>query len=61
MSEPDADFLSVLQDLIQALLANGTLRLTDLPTRSVERLHKLAYVQQCQRDILNLISDDTLI
>jgi hypothetical protein len=31
LSALDADFIRVLEDLIDALLANGTLRLTDLP------------------------------
>lgn len=61
MSAPDADFIPVLEGLIQALLANGSLRLTDLPPRAVEKLNKLAYVQQHQRDIHDLINDDILI
>lgn len=31
LSDLDADFIRVLEDLIDALIANGALRLTDLP------------------------------
>ena len=33
-SQLDADFVRVLEDLIDALIANGTLRLTDLPVQA---------------------------
>ena len=34
VSQLDADFVRVLEDLIDALIANGTLRLTDLPVQA---------------------------
>lgn len=61
MSELDADFIRVLEDLIEALLANGTLRLTDLPPQALEKLNRRKRVRQRQRDALDLIDDDTLI
>lgn len=37
-SRLDADFVRVLEDLIDALIANGTLRMTDLPIQAQQKL-----------------------
>lgn len=34
----DIEFIRVLEDLIDALLANGTLRVTDLPPEALAKL-----------------------
>lgn len=61
LSALDADFIRVLEDLIDALLANGTLRLTDLPPLALEKLSQRKQVRERLRDSLDLIgssSDD---
>lgn len=61
LSALDADFIRVLEDLIDALLANGTLRLTDLPPRALEKLQQRKHVRQRLQNSLDLIDDDPLI
>jgi hypothetical protein len=57
LSALDADFIRVLEDLIEALLANGTLRLTDLPPHALEKLNQRKRVRQRVRNSLDLIDD----
>ncbi len=57
LSALDADFIRVLEDLIDALLSNGTLRLTDLPPQALEKLSQLKRVRQRLRNSLDLIDD----
>ncbi len=54
----DVDFIRVLEDLIDALVANGALRLTDLPTEALEKLNQRKRARQRLRDSLDLIDDD---
>ncbi|GAA3987391.1 hypothetical protein GCM10022279_08000 [Comamonas faecalis] len=54
----DADFIRVLEDLIDALLANGTLRLTDLPAQALDKLAQRRKTRERLRDALDLIGDD---
>lgn len=58
LSVMDADFIRVLEDLIDALLNNGTLRLTDLPPQALEKLGQRKRVRQRLRNALDLIEDD---
>ncbi|MEG0151221.1 MAG: hypothetical protein RR701_17760 [Comamonas sp.] len=58
LSTMDADFIRVLEDLIDALLSNGTLRLTDLPPQALEKLGQRKRVRQRLRNALDLIEDD---
>lgn len=58
LSELDSDFIRVLEDLIDALLANGSLRLTDLPPQALEKLNRRKKARQNLRNSLNLLSDD---
>lgn len=58
LSALDADFIRVLEDLIEALLANGTLRLTDLPPHALEKLNQRKRVRERVRNSLDLIDDD---
>lgn len=55
LSALDVDFIRVLEDLIDALLANGTLRLTDLPPLALEKLSQRKQVRGRLRDSLDLI------
>ncbi|GGH52707.1 hypothetical protein GCM10010975_07580 [Comamonas phosphati] len=61
LSALDTDFIRVLEDLIDALLANGTLRLTDLPPQALEKLQQRKHVRQRLQNPLDLIDDDPLI
>lgn len=61
-SDLDAGFIRVLEDLIDALIANGTLRLTDLPPQALEKLNQRKKARQRLSNSLDLIdSDDTTI
>lgn len=58
LSQLDADFIRVLEDLIDVLVANGTLRLTDLPAEALEKLSRRKQTRTRLRDALDLIDDD---
>jgi len=58
LNQLDADFIRVLEDLIDALVANGTLRLTDLPTEALQKLNQRKSARARLRDALDLIEDD---
>ena len=58
MNDLDEGFVRVLEDLIDALLNNGTLRLTDLPPQALEKLHKRKATRMRMRDMQSLINDD---
>lgn len=61
LSSLDSDFIRVLEDLIDALLANGTLRLTDLPPNAMEKLNQRKAARERLRDALDLIDDEDSI
>lgn len=54
----DVEFIRVLEDLIDALLANGTIRLTDLPPEAIQKLSRRKQARQRLRDALDLLDDD---
>ena len=54
----DDGFIRVLEDLIDALLSNGVLRLTDLPPQALEKLEQRKAARQRLRDSLSLINDE---
>lgn len=58
LSSMDAEFIRVLEDLIDVLLANGTIRLTDLPPQAVHKLSQRKHARQRLRDSLDLLDDD---
>lgn len=58
LSALDAGFIRVLEDLIDALLANGTLRLTDLPADALAKLDQRKHARKRLRDSLDLIDDE---
>lgn len=58
LSDLDAGFIRVLEDLIDALLANGTLRLTDLPPEALAKLNQRKHARARLRDSLDLIDDE---
>ena len=57
LRELDADFIRVLEDLIDALLANGTLRVTDLPAQAMAKLNQRKSARARLRDSLDLLDD----
>ena len=58
LDQLDADFIRVLEDLIDVLVANGTLRLTDLPPEALEKLSQRKRARARLRDSLDLIDDE---
>lgn len=58
LSDLDSGFIRVLEDLIDVLLANGTLRLTDLPPEALSKLSKRKLARARLRDSLDLIDNE---
>lgn len=58
LSALDTDFIRVLEDLIDVLVANGTLRLTDLPPEALAKLERRKGIRSRMRGSLNLIQDE---
>lgn len=54
----DVDFIRVLEDLIDVLVANGVVRLTDLPAGAIQKLSQRKQVRSRLRDALDLIEDE---
>ncbi|MGB3071713.1 MAG: hypothetical protein WBC18_24420 [Ottowia sp.] len=61
LSSLDAEFIRVLEDLIDALLAKGTLLVTDLPPEALEKLQQRKHARQRLKNALDLIDDAPLI
>ncbi|CAM5788300.1 hypothetical protein CCAE64S_02152 [Castellaniella caeni] len=61
LSELDASFIRVLEDVIDALVANGSLRLTDLPEQALAKLNQRKQTRRRLHDALDLIPDDDSI
>lgn len=58
LSKLDAEFIRVLEDVVDALLENGTLRITDLPAQALEKLNQRKRTRAHLRNALDLIGDD---
>lgn len=54
----DEDFIRVLEDVIDALLTRGALRLTDLPPHALEKLNQRKQQRDRLRNSLDLLPDD---
>lgn len=54
----DEDFIRVLEDVIDALLTNGTLRLTDLPVQAQEKLSARKRQRERLHNSLDFLPDD---
>ncbi|RXN93453.1 hypothetical protein C7R54_02530 [Achromobacter aloeverae] len=57
-SRLDADFVRVLEDLIDVLIANGTLRLTDLPVQAQQKLTRRKQQRARLSEHLDLLGDE---
>ncbi|MFA7438081.1 hypothetical protein [Castellaniella sp.] len=53
----DTDFVRVLEDLIDVLIENGTIRLTDLPIEAQQKLTQRKQARRRLRDTLDLMGD----
>lgn len=58
LSSSDSELIRVLEDLIDVLISNGTIRMTDLPPKALEKLSARKQVRQKLHNSLNLINDD---
>lgn len=57
LAELDSDFIRVLEDLIDALLKNGTLQPGDLPPSALEKLNRRKKARQSLKDSLHLFDN----
>lgn len=58
----DAEFIRVLEDLIDVLLAKGVINLTDLPPKALDKLNRRRHARRRLRGALDLLQrDDDLI
>lgn len=58
LSELDTDFIRVLEDLIDVLINNGVIRLTDLPPQALEKINQRKRTRAQLRESLDLLDDD---
>lgn len=58
LQDLDLEFVRVLEDLIDTLLANGTIRLTDLPDNAIKKLGERKTARSRLRETLDLINDN---
>ena len=57
----DADFIRVLEDLIDALIAKGVLRVTDLPHEAQRKLAARKGLRSRLKDALDLLGSHDVI
>jgi len=58
LARMDVDFIRVLEDLIDILVAKGVINLTDLPPQALDKLSQRRRVRRRLRDALDLIEGD---
>jgi len=58
LSKMDAEFIRVLEDLIDVLVAKGVINLTDLPPQALAKLNQRRSARRRLRGALDLIQDD---
>jgi hypothetical protein len=58
MAKLDAEFIRVLEDLIQVLVDKGVINLTDLPTQALEKLNQRRRVRSRIHNALDLLPDE---
>ncbi len=58
LSSSDIDFIRVLEDLIDVLIANGTIRLTDLPPQALAKLNQRKHKRNRLHNPLDLMNND---
>ena len=58
LARMDVEFVRVLEDLIDALVAKGVINLTDLPPQALEKLNQRRRARRRLRGALDLIQDE---
>ena len=58
LSRLDADFIRVLEDLVEVLIDKGVINLTDLPPEAQQKLSERRVARRRLRDALDLIQGD---
>jgi len=58
LSRMDTEFIRVLEDLIDVLVAKGVINLTDLPPQALEKLSLRRNARRRLRNALDLIQDE---
>jgi len=58
LTRMDAEFIRVLEDLINVLVAKGVINLTDLPPQALAKLSERRSARRRLRDALDLIEDE---
>lgn len=62
LARMDAEFIRVLEDLIDVLLDKGVINLTDLPPEALDKLNRRRHARRRMRGALDLLhGDDDLI
>jgi len=58
LARMDVEFIRVLEDLIDVLVAKGVINLTDLPPQALDKLSQRRHVRRRLRDALDLIEGE---
>jgi hypothetical protein len=58
LARMDAEFIRVLEDLIDVLVAKGVINLTDLPPQALDKLNRRRNARRRIRNALDLIPGD---
>jgi len=61
LAQSDLEFVRVLDDLLEVLMAKGLLAFTDLPEEAQSKLLKRSALRARNREALNLLDDQGLI
>lgn len=59
--DADADFVRVIEDVIDTLIQNNVIRLTDLPAAAQKKLMERKGLRNKMQGALNLFGDDDVI
>lgn len=59
--DADADFVRVIEDVIDTLIQNNVIRLTDLPAAAQKKLMERKGMRNKMQGALNLFGDDDVI
>ncbi len=59
--ESDAEMTRVIEDLIELLIGNNTIMLTDLPERAREKIMRRRKLRQRMGELIGLIDDDDVL
>jgi hypothetical protein len=60
-AELDSGFVRVVEDLVDVLMANGTLRITDLPIEAQHKISARKHLRQTLIEAVNPLDPDEVI